>query len=96
MDDNIREIVRLLKDAYDKAMQEDDYYGKSAEGKVLVVFNYGNVFDEDYGKLKEVHVTIYSYVFGPGRLHTFSGSSLSKASGKALKNVREWLKKEEE
>ena len=64
----LNEIRLLLKEAYDHYFDNDpDPSCKSAEGQISVY--YGNYW-EDKGDLVIRYIEIYSYVFGPTRLHS--------------------------
>lgn len=80
------EIRKLLKEAYDNYFTNDpDPSCKSAEGQISVY--YGNYWDnKDNLVIKAVE--IYSYVFGPNRVHSF------KSLDEALETVKEWHKEE--
>ena len=91
MNENIKEIIDILREAYAQEMEKGDFYGKSEEGGVSVKYYYGNVYDKTYGDLDGVTVKVYSYVFGPHRMHEFDGKTLEEASLKALNAVRSWL-----
>ena len=78
----LNEIRLLLKEAYDHYFDNDpDPSCKSAEGQISVY--YGNYW-EDKGDLVIRYIEIYSYVFGPTRLHSF------KSVDEALETVRQW------
>lgn len=85
-DKKLKEIRRLLKEAYDNYFTNDpDASCKSAEGQISIY--YGNYWD-DGDDLIIRHIEIYSYVFGPHRLHSF------KNIDEALETVRQWHKEE--
>lgn len=85
--EKLREIRRLLKEAYDHYFKYSDGHCKSAEGQISIHF--GNYW-EDGDDLKIRSVEIYSYVFGPHRSHFFD--SLDEA----LETVKNWHKDEME
>lgn len=78
------EIMRLLDRAYDRYFKETDGHCKSDEGYVAV--NYGNYFTRngETPALNIAGVQVYSYVFGPNRMHHFDSID------EALQAVREW------
>ena len=83
----IAELQRLLDEAYRHYFDNSDGYCKSSEGYVEVRFN--NYFDRRDGKpLEIIGVGVYSYVFGPRRMHDFGSVE------EALTAVREWHAKE--
>jgi hypothetical protein len=77
----VAEIQRLLKEAYDHYFATTDGYCKSSEGAVSV--HWPTYFDFRAGR-NEPTVSVYSYVFGPSRLHDFPNMAA------ALASVREW------
>lgn len=83
--EKLKEIRRLLKEAYDHYFKHGDGHCKSAEGQISVHF--GNYWD-DKDDLVIRSVEIYSYVFGPHRSHFFD--SLDEA----LETVKRWHKDE--
>lgn len=84
--DKLKEIRRLLKEAYDHYFTNDpDPSCKSAEGQISVYF--GNYW-EDKDDIVIRHIEIYSYVFGSVRLHSF------KSADEALETVRGWHKEQ--
>ena len=83
-DDKLKEIWRLLAEAYDHYFSYDSYC-KSSEGAVSV--NYPTYFDMRDGKT-EPTISVYSYVLGPNRNHYFDNID------EALETVREWHKEE--
>lgn len=82
--EQLREIRRLLKSAYDDYFKRGDGYCKSSEGYVEV--KYPNYFDArdlpDDGAARGI--SIYSYVLGPSRMHDFNSFE------EALSAVTEW------
>ena len=84
--EKLLQIRKLLKEAYDHYFQNDpDPSCKSAEGQMSVYF--GNYW-EDGDDLVIRAIEIYSYVFGPTRLHTF------KSVDEALETVKGWHKEQ--
>ena len=83
--EKLKEIRRLLKEAYDHYFKHGDGHCKSAEGQISVHF--GNYWD-DGDDLVIRSVEIYSYVFGPHRTHYYD--SLDEA----LEEVTKWHKEE--
>jgi len=84
--EKLLQIRKLLKEAYDHYFQNDpDPSCKSAEGQMSVYF--GNYW-EDGDDLVIRAIEIYSYVFGPIRLHTF------KSVDEALETVKGWHKEQ--
>lgn len=78
----VAEIIRLIDEAYRHWEKfSDDHHCKSAEGAVGIHF--GNYFERRDGVAK-VRVEVYSYVFGPNRLHEFDSID------DALEEVRRW------
>ena len=53
---------------------ERDGHHKMSEGAIDVNLGYGNWFDEGDYENREPHVScsVYSYLFGPSRLHEFA------------------------
>lgn len=85
--DKLKEIRRLLKEAYDHYFEHSDGHCKSGEGQISIHF--GNYW-EDKEDLTIRSVEIWSYVFGPHRNHFFD------TIDEALKTVRQWHKEEME
>lgn len=80
---DIRELQRLLDEAYAHYFEHSDGHCKSSEGYVEVRFN--NYFDRRDGQpLKIEGVGVFSYVLGPHRMHDFDSPA------EALAAVREW------
>ena len=83
--DRIRSRLYDLHTAYFE--RENDGHHKSNEGWVGYSVSYPNWFDtDDYlGAEPEIYeVQVYSYLFGPHRLHTF------KSLGEAWDEVNTW------
>lgn len=86
----VNEIVRLLDDAYDHYFDRGGDGAKSSEGYVeLAVPNY---FDRRADKLTpgmaQLRCNVYSYLFGPSRMHSFDSID------EALDTVRKWYNDE--
>ncbi len=80
---NVKEIQRLIDEAYDHYFEHSDGYCKPSEGWVSLDF--GNYWHRKQENAKPVaEIQIYSYVFGPQRTHDFA------TTGEALDTVREW------
>lgn len=87
-----RKIRTHLADLHQKWIDDpnSDGHHKSNEGYVGIMFDAGNWFDcngkQDYidSELKITLVEVYSYLFGPSRLHEFS--SLEEA----WNEVKKW------
>jgi hypothetical protein len=77
----LKEIRRLLKEAYDHYFKHGDGHCKSAEGQISVHF--GNYWT-DGDDLVIRSVEIYSYVLGPSRSHFFD------TIDEALETVKKW------
>lgn len=94
MNNNIITLRQILKEAYQKASNDEDYYCKSSDGYVEVTFCYSNSYNDDkeWNSEPRCIVQVYSYVFGPHRMHDFEGDNLEMASRKALDAVTGWLK----
>lgn len=83
---NLREIMRLLDEAYDHYFKYEGHC-KSAEGYVGLHFtNYFERPDEEPLTIKGVEV--YSYVLGPSRTHYFASTD------EALAEVKKWHERE--
>lgn len=69
----IRKHLFDLHTAWDNDKLKDGHC-KSSEGYIGVTFNYPNWFEtEDYlNAVPNVSCQVYSYLFGPSRLHEFS------------------------
>lgn len=86
----IKELRGHLADMHEEWVRrcktgEDDGYHKSSEGLVEVHLCYPNWFEDDYRNAEpKVLVSVYSYLFGPSRMHDFD--SLDEA----LTAVKEW------
>lgn len=84
---DLAEIRRLLDEAYDHYFENSDGHCKSSEGYISL--NYPNYFErKDGAGLGLRSVEIYSYVFGPNRLHFF------KSTAEALVAVKQWHERE--
>ncbi|MFE8916831.1 hypothetical protein [Streptomyces globisporus] len=71
---DLSEIQRLLDEAYDHYFKYSDGYCKSSEGHIALNFNH--YFERRDGEAPGIKsVEIYSYVFGPSRLHTFASTA---------------------
>ena len=80
---DLREIQRLLDEAYDNYFAKGDGHCKSMEGSISIEFN--NYFDRHGGDPFNVRsVGVYSYVLGPSRSHYFDSTA------EALAAVRKW------
>jgi len=79
--EKLKEIRRLLKEAYDHYFKHGDGHCKSAEGQISIHF--GNYWT-DGDDLVIRSVEIYSYVFGPSRSHFFD------TIDEALETVKKW------
>jgi hypothetical protein len=91
VEETVREMARLLDEAYRHYFANSDGHCKSVEGAISLHF--GNHFDrEHYDKdaLEVSGVEVYSYVLGPSRTHWFKGLN------EALHAVRQWHKEEME
>jgi len=85
--EKLREIVRLMDEAYDHYFATSDGHCKTSEGYVGLGFN--NYFERKAGEpLRVAQVEIYSYVLGPSRSHYFGSVD------EALATVREWHRNE--
>ncbi|MDT0442341.1 hypothetical protein [Streptomyces johnsoniae] len=83
----LRELQRLLDEAYGHYFAFGDGYCKSSEGYMGLHFN--NYFDRQDGEpLRIKGVDVYSYVLGPHRMHNF------KSLSEALEAVRKWHARE--
>ena len=86
---NLIEIQKLHDEAFQHFLDNGDGGHKSSEGYVEV--NFGNFFDRASDRGKPVAgVGIYSYIFGPNRMHYFT----TIADG--LRTMKEWHKAEME
>lgn len=84
---DLKEIRRLLDEAYDHYFKFSDGYCKSSEGYIGLHFNH--YFDRRDGQVAGIRdVEIYSYVFGPSRTHNFASTAA------ALKTVKQWHERE--
>lgn len=81
-DEKLREIVRLLDEAYAHYFEFSDGYCKSSEGYVELTF--GTYFDRRDGTAT-IGCNIWSYVFGEGGRQKFYDSLDA-----ALAAVRKW------
>lgn len=83
---NIREIVRLLDEAYQHWWDTaEDHHAKSAEGRVSI--HLPTWWERRQVRARagrRVNVTVYSYVLGPTRTHHFDDTE------QALDAVRQW------
>ena len=82
--ENLREIHRLLDEAYRHYFENSDGHCKSSEGHISV--EYGNYWSRQglTDPLEISGVEIYSYVLGPSRGHRFN------TTAEALEAVRGW------
>lgn len=87
MNENIKELRRLLYAAYDDYFKTGDGHCKSSEGAVEISHWVGDYWSDE----AQWSVMVYSYVFGPHRTHHFHGATLEEASLKALTAVKGWL-----
>ena len=78
---DLAELRSLLDEAYDHYFALSDGFCKMGEGAITLHF--GNYFERKEGK-STLSVSVYSYVFGPGRSHHFGSVS------EALKAVKGW------
>ncbi|ONK10356.1 hypothetical protein [Streptomyces sp. MP131-18] len=79
----LRELQRLLDEAYEHYFANSDGYCKSSEGYIGLDLN--NYFERRDGEpLRIKGVEVYSYVLGPSRRHTFPTIAA------ALDTVRRW------
>ena len=94
----LKEIRRLLSEAYQDYFKRSDGYCKSSEGATEVY--YPNYFDNQE-TVTANGLGIYSYVLGPGRMHHWwkgdgPSNDVTKWTGDrdpfdvALEDVREW------
>lgn len=81
----IREHLHKLHTKWENDPKNDGYH-KSSEGYVSVTFHYPNWFEAgDYLKdPPRITVDVYSYLFGPYRLHSFNSVE------EALEEVKTW------
>jgi len=86
MDKQIKEIQKLLKKSYDRYFKASDGHCKMSEGHIYIREDYPTYWN--YGKSSEWEVGVFSYVFGPHRMHEFRGKTKEIALNKALKKVR--------
>lgn len=83
------EIQRLLDEAYDHYFEHSDGYSKNDEGHIEI--NLNKYSDRKDGQpLRVTSIGIFSYVFGPHRMHDF------ETVDQALTAVREWHRYETE
>lgn len=90
---DVREIQRLLAEAYRHYFENSDGYCKSSEGAVSISIPPFFWDDEELdrnGYKRRPGVTVYSYVLGPSRQHYFDDST------EALEAVRVWHQEEME
>ncbi|WP_284982351.1 hypothetical protein [Arthrobacter sp. efr-133-TYG-118] len=81
----LQELQGLLDEAYKHYFELSAGYCKFSEGHVALEFgNFWNRRGGADGALKILGVTVYSYVFGPGRTHHF------ESLDEALNAVRTW------
>lgn len=81
-EEKIAEIIRLN----DEALDFDSDGAKSSEGYITVGRTYGTYWDRQEGKKPQGEVTIYAYVLGPNRNHTFGSID------EALATMQQWHK----
>lgn len=84
---DLSEIVCLLDEAYRHYFDNSDGHCKSSEGAIDLHF--GTFFDRNNGEDK-IGCSIYSYVLGPHRNHSFESIE------SALAEVKKWHKAETE
>lgn len=85
----LKEIDRLLDEAYRHHFARPDALGKSADGHIEVLL--GNYWDRDAEEERTPPgVAIYSYALGPSRTHYFDSVQ------EALDEVRGWWAREME
>ncbi len=89
--EQFNKIRKHLADLHERWEKDDnDGHCKSTEGSVSLIANYPNWFEansnkKEYSKAKpKFSVEIYSYLFGPERLHYFNTIE------KAYKEVMSW------
>jgi hypothetical protein len=86
--DKVREIVRLLDEAYDHYFENSDGHCKGSEGYVEIrlpnYFGRRDGVSNWTGRPAQVGIGIYSYVLGPHRQHDF------ESIDEALAEVRKW------
>lgn len=89
---DLKEILRLHDEAFKDYLTRHNYGHKSSEGCVTI--HVPNFWDRDGwdnpGAAGNVSVEVYSYALGPSRSHWFNSTA------EALKNVREWHRKQME
>ena len=81
----LRELLHDLHKAWETDTNRDGHH-KSQEGLVEVTYIYPNWFEaEDYlTDEPQVMISVYSYLFGPSRMHDFDSFD------EAIETVREW------
>ena len=63
-----------------------DGHHKSSEGEFTITLP--NCFDDVFG------LSVYCYVLGPARNHTWTGKSLTECLDKAEKDIDEWIEEQ--
>lgn len=90
-DEKLKEIRRLLAEAYEHALAIDGHC-KSSEGAIQITKSYPPFFWREGGwedrEPDGPSISIYSYVLGPNRMHYFDSAD------EALAVVRAWHAKE--
>jgi hypothetical protein len=82
----LKQIRKLLKEAYDHYFQYSDGHCKSSEG--YIGLDFGDYWSDKNCECNVTGVQIYSYVLGPSRLHYFD------TIDKALQTVIQWHRNE--
>jgi len=88
----VQDIQALLKEGYDRYFKVEGHC-KSSEGYISIKERFPTYWD--YGKNSTWEVEVFSYVFGPYRMHTFEGKTKEDALLEALKDVKKWMKETE-
>ena len=85
--EKLQQLRKILFDMHTEHFNSDhDGHHKSQEGLIEITYIYPNWFEaEDYmNDEPEMMVSVYSYLFGPNRMHDFN--SLDEA----IEEVRSW------
>lgn len=92
--DKLRQLREIINDAYERYFKEGDGHHKSSEGQITIIYNFGNVFDDDYLNKEPTHtLEIYSYVFSDeGRRKEWSGKILAESLDEAIKFFSQFAK----
>lgn len=97
--EKIKELKKIIKEAYDKHFAEPDCDGhcKMVEGNITISYDYGHYFDEDYlTKKPDINLEIYSYIFSDeGRRKDWTGKDLDKLLDKAIRFFNQFINKED-